>query len=226
MTLTKLNENITKCRQCKRLVNFREKIAKEKRKQYINENYWGKPITGYGDPNAKLLMIGLAPAAHGGNRTGRVFTGDKSSEFLFQCLFDAGLSNQSNSIEKNDGLKLYNAYLTTALKCVPPEDKPTSKELKTCFSFFKKEKNYLKNVKIILALGKIAFDACLNFYREDYEIKNKDYKFSHGCKFQLPDKKILVGCYHPSPRNVNTGRINIKKMVNLLNEVKKMTLKY
>ena len=127
MTLNKLNIAITKCRQCKRLVNFREKIAKEKRKQYINENYWGKPITGYGDPDAKLLMIGLAPAAHGGNRTGRVFTGDKSSEFLFQCLFKAGLSNQPNSIEKNDGLKLYNAYLTTALKCVPPEDKPTSK---------------------------------------------------------------------------------------------------
>ena len=226
MTLIKLNETITKCRQCKRLVNFREKIAKEKRKQYINEYYWGKPITGYGDPDAKLLMIGLAPAAHGGNRTGRVFTGDKSSEFLFQCLFDAGLSNQSNSIEKNDGLKLNNAYLTTALKCVPPEDKPTSNELKTCFAFFKKEKNYLRNIKVILALGKIAFDACLNFYREDYEIKNKDYKFSHGCKFQLPDKKILVGCYHPSPRNVNTGRINIKKMVNLLNEVKKITLKY
>mgnify|MGYP001356351967 FL=1 len=224
MTLKKLNETITKCRQCKRLVNFREKIAKEKRKQYINENYWGKPITGYGDQNAKLLMIGLAPAAHGGNRTGRVFTGDKSSEFLFQCLFDAGLSNQSNSIEKNDGLKLYNAYLTTALKCVPPEDKPTSNELKTCFTFFKKEKNYLRNIKVILALGKIAFDACLNFYREDYEIKNKDYTFSHGCKFQLPDNKILVGCYHPSPRNVNTGRINIKKMVNLLNDVKKITL--
>ena len=224
MTLIKLNESITKCRQCKRLVNFREKIAKEKRKQYLNENYWGKPITGYGDPDAKLLMIGLAPAAHGGNRTGRVFTGDKSSEFLFQCLFKAGLSNQSNSIEKNDGLRLHNAYLTTALKCVPPEDKPTSTELKTCFAFFKKEKNYLRNIKVILALGKIAFDACLNFYREDYEIKTKNYKFSHGCKFQLPDKKILVGCYHPSPRNVNTGRINIKKMVNLLNDVKKITL--
>ena len=155
MTLIKLNQTITKCRQCKRLVNFREKIAKEKRKQYINENYWGKPITGYGDPDAKLLMIGLAPAAHGGNRTGRVFTGDKSSEFLFQCLFKAGLSNQSNSIEKNDGLKLYNAYLTTALKCVPPEDKPTSKELKTCFAFFKKEKNHLRNIKVILALSLI-----------------------------------------------------------------------
>ena len=120
MTLIKLNATITKCRQCKRLVNFREKIAKEKRKQYINENYWGKPITGYGDPDAKLLMIGLAPAAHGGNRTGRVFTGDKSSEFLFQCLFKAGLSNQSNSIEKNDGLKLYNAYLTTCLLYTSP----------------------------------------------------------------------------------------------------------
>ena len=222
MTLTKLNNSIIKCKQCKRLVYFREKIAKEKRRQYINEKYWGKPITGYGDVKAKLLMIGLAPAAHGGNRTGRVFTGDQSSDFLFKCLYEAGISNQPSSIHKNDGLILKNAYLTTALKCVPPGDKPTPEELKTCFYFFQQEINYLKNVKIILALGKIAFDACINFYKKDYLIKNKDYTFFHGCNYQLPDKKNLVGSYHPSPRNVNTGRINIKKMVNLLTKIKKI----
>ena len=122
MTLIKLNNKITKCRQCDRLVNFREKIANEKRRQYIDQNYWGKPITGYGDSKAQLLMIGLAPAAHGGNRTGRVFTGDKSADFLFKCLHKSGFANQSISISRDDGLQLNNLYLTTALKCVPPED--------------------------------------------------------------------------------------------------------
>ena len=192
-SLIKLNKKIISCNKCTRLVNFRNKIAKEKRKQYMDEVYWGKPITGYGDPKAQLLMIGLAPAAHGGNRTGRVFTGDQSSDFLFKSLFASGFSNQSISINKNDGLKLYNSYLTTALKCVPPADKPTKEELKTCFCYFKQENKYLKNINIILALGKIAFDACLNFYKEDYAIKNKDYIFSHGCKYKLPDNKILIG---------------------------------
>jgi len=221
MTLSKLNKLIINCRQCGRLVNFREKIATEKRRQYINEDYWGKPITGYGDEKAKLLMVGLAPAAHGGNRTGRVFTGDRSADFLFKCLFEAGFCNQPISINRNDGLKLKNLYLTTALKCVPPGDKPTSFELKTCFKFFNKEINLLKNTSTILALGKIAYDACVNYYKQQYDIKNKDYIFSHGSKNILPDDKILIGSYHPSPRNVNTGRINKVKMVNLLRSVKK-----
>jgi len=221
-TLLKLNQAIIKCKKCKRLVKFRNKIATEKRKQFINETYWGKPITGYGDPQAQLLMIGLAPAAHGGNRTGRVFTGDKSADFLFKCLHKAKLSNQPHSNYRNDGLKLYNTYLTAALKCVPPGDKPTSSELKTCFIFFKREISLLSNVNTIMALGKIAFDACLNFYKENFPIKNNDYIFSHGCKFKLPDNKILVGSYHPSPRNVNTGRIDVKKMVLLLKDVKKI----
>ena len=221
MTLSKLNKLIIDCRQCGRLVNFREKIATEKRRQYINEDYWGKPITGYGDKKAKLLMVGLAPAAHGGNRTGRVFTGDRSADFLFKCLFEAGFCNQPISINRTDGLKLKNLYLTTALKCVPPGDKPTSLELKTCFKFFNQEINLLKNTSTILALGKIAYDACVNYYKQQYDIKNKDYIFSHGSKNILPDDKILIGSYHPSPRNVNTGRINKVKMVNLLRSVKK-----
>ena len=220
--LLKLNQEIIKCKKCKRLVKFRTKIASEKRKQFINETYWGKPITGYGDPKAQLLMIGLAPAAHGGNRTGRVFTGDRSADFLFKCLFKAQLANQPNSDYRNDGLILRNLYLTAALKCVPPGDKPTSNELKTCFTYFKREINFLPNINIIMALGKIAFDACLNFYKEDFPIRNSDYFFSHGSIFKLPDNKILVGSYHPSQRNVNTGRINVKKMVKLLEEVKKI----
>ena len=166
-------------------------------------------------------MVGLAPAAHGGNRTGRVFTGDKSADFLFKCLHKAKLSNQPFSNYRGDGLILYNTYLTTALKCVPPEDKPTSYELKTCFYFFEKEINFLSENNTILALGKIAFDACINFYKQNYKINSKDFKFSHGAKFKLPDDKIIISSYHPSPRNVNTGRINTDKMVKFVKRSQK-----
>ena len=131
------------------------------------------------------------------------------------------MSNQPTSENKNDGLKLYNTYVTTALKCVPPGDKPTPLELRTCFKYFKQEINLLKNIKVIVALGKIAFDACLTFYKKNYNFKNKEYIFIHGAKYQLPDKKILKGCYHPSPINVNTKTINLNKMVKLLKNAKK-----
>ena len=222
MQLSELENKIIKCKKCPRLVKFRNKIAKEKRKQYINENYWGKPITGFGNLNAKILIVGLAPAAHGGNRTGRVFTGDKSSDFLYKCLFKANISNQSNSDYKHDGLRLKNTYITTALKCVPPGDKPHPLELKTCFKYFKEEINLLNKSRVIIALGKIAFDACVAFYKSQYNLTNQKYNFSHGINYILPDNKILIGCYHPSPRNVNTKRININKMVKLFNKAKTM----
>jgi len=219
----KLNKKIIACNKCSRLVKFRKKISTEKRKQYIKETYWGKPITGFGDYNGKILFVGLAPAAHGGTRTGRVFTGDRSSEFLYKCLYKANISNQPKSEYRDDGLKLKKAYITTALKCVPPGDKPKKNELDNCFSFFNSEITSLKNLKVIVALGKIAFDACIQFYKENYFLRNKDYIFGHGKKYQLPDKKILVGCYHPSPRNVNTGRIDEKKMTYLFKKVLKLT---
>ena len=219
--LCNLNKKIISCRKCTRLINFREKIVKNKRKQYSKEKYWGKPITGFGDINGKILFVGLAPAAHGGTRTGRVFTGDKSSDFLYKCLFKANISNQSNSVHVNDGLKLKNTYITAALKCVPPEDKPTKSELNNCFRFFNAELNLLKNLKIIVGLGKIGFDTCIEFYKKKYKIKGK-YKFEHGKIFKLIDKIYIVGCYHPSPRNVNTGRINERKMTNLFKRIKKI----
>ena len=217
----KINNSIIKCSKCSRLVKFREKITKEKKKQYINENYWGKPITGFGDINAKILFVGLAPAAHGGTRTGRVFTGDKSSNFLYKCLHKAKISNQPNSDHIDDGLILKKAFITTALKCVPPGDKPLKKELDNCFNFFNQEINVLQNLKVIVALGKIAFDACVYFYKSNYNFSKK-IKFGHSYIYKLPTNITLVGCYHPSPRNVNTGRINENKMIKLLKKIKKI----
>jgi len=216
-----LNDSIIKCTKCPRLVKFRKKISKEKRKQFINEKYWGKPITGFGDINGKILFVGLAPAAHGGTRTGRVFTGDKSSDFLYKCLHNANISNQATSKHINDGLKLKKAFITTALKCVPPEDKPLKIELDNCFNFFNQEINKLQNLKAIVALGKIAFDACVYFYKSNYNFFNK-IKFEHGKIYKLPKNTLLIGCYHPSPRNVNTGRINERKMTSLFKKVLKL----
>jgi len=219
--ISELNSKIIKCKLCPRLIRFRNKIVKNKRKQFINETYWGKPITGFGDTKAKIVFVGLAPAAHGGTRTGRVFTGDKSSDFLYKCLFKAKISNQSNSDHIKDGLKLNNAYITTALKCVPPEDKPLKVELDNCSEFFGKELELLKNFEVIVALGKVAFDACKYFYQKRVNL-HKNVKFGHGKIFKLENGISLVGCYHPSPRNVNTGRINENKMVALFNKVKKL----
>ena len=218
----KLNKKIIACNKCSRLVQFRKKISTEKRKQYINETYWGKPITGFGDQNGKILFVGLAPAAHGGTRTGRVFTGDKSSDFLYKCLHKANISNQSTSDHINDGLKLNKAYITTALKCVPPEDKPKKNELDNCFNFFNSEISSLKNLKVIVALGKIAFDACKYFYKSKHNFTKK-INFAHDKIYKLPGNILLVGCYHPSPRNVNTGRIDEKKMTNLFKKVIRLT---
>ena len=217
--ISQLNNKIIKCRSCTRLINFRKKILKKKRKQYINQQYWGKPITGFGDINGEMLFVGLAPAAHGGTRTGRVFTGDKSSDFLYKCLFKANISNQINSDHINDGLKLKNAYITAALKCVPPEDKPLKKELDNCSNFFNNEIELLKNLKVIVCLGKIAFDACKYIYKKKINL-NQKIKFGHGKIYSLKNGIKMVGCYHPSPRNVNTGRINEKKMVRLFQKIK------
>ena len=216
-----LKKKIIGCRKCPRLIQFRNKILNNKRKQYKNEKYWGKPITGFGDLNGKILFVGLAPAAHGATRTGRIFTGDKSSEFLYKCLYKAKISNKERSDHLNDGLKLNNAYITAALKCVPPEDKPKKNELDNCFNFFRQEIYLLTNLKVIIALGKIAFDTCLEFYKKEYDISKK-IKFGHNEKYTLPDDILLVGCYHPSPRNVNTGRINEKKMTHLIKNILKI----
>jgi uracil-DNA glycosylase len=217
----KLNNSIIKCKKCPRLVKFGKRISKTKRKQNIKDIYWGKPVTGFGDINAKLMIIGLAPAAHGGTRTGRAFTGDKSGNFLFNCLKSAKISNQSTSTHVNDGLKLNKTYITNILKCVPPGDKPLINELNNCSIFFDHEILNLQNLKVIVALGKIAFDNCVKFYKKKY-LFDKKLNFKHGAKYYLPDGRVLIPCYHPSPRNVNTKIINTKMMTRLFVKAKKI----
>ena len=217
----KLNKTIVNCKKCPRLTNFIKKISLEKRKQNINEKYWGKPVTGFGDLKAKLMIIGLAPAAHGGTRTGRAFTGDKSGDFLFKSLYSVKISNQDYSKKNNDGLKLNSTYITNILKCVPPGDKPKNNELIKCSDYFIKELDYLKNLSVIVALGKVAFDNCLKIYKKKFKI-NKKFEFKHGKKYLLPDNKTLIASYHPSPRNVNTKVVTIRMINQLFRKAKKI----
>ena len=216
-----LNKTIVKCKKCPRLNNFIKKISSEKRKQNINEEYWGKPVTGFGDTKAKLMILGLAPAAHGGTRTGRAFTGDKSGDFLFKSLYTIKISNQSFSKKMNDGLKLDSTYITNILKCVPPGDKPLNNELINCSNYFMNELNNLKKLKVIVTLGKVAFDNCLKIYKKKFKI-NQKLIFKHGKKYLLPDNKILIACYHPSPRNVNTKVITPIMINKLFRKAKKI----
>ena len=216
-----LNKTIIKCKKCPRLVKFIKKISNEKRKQNMYELYWGKPVTGFGGHNAKLLILGLAPAAHGGTRTGRAFTGDKSGEFLFKCLYKAKIANQPFSESLNDGLNLNSTYITNILKCVPPGDKPLKDELNNCSNYFDTEISNLKRLKIIITLGKVAFENCIKFYKKNYDLDKKIY-FRHGKSYILPNNIMLIASYHPSPRNVNTKLISTKMMTNLFKRAKKL----
>ena len=217
----KLNKTIIKCKKCPRLSNFVKKISLEKRKQNINEKYWGKPVTGFGNIRAKLMILGLAPAAHGGTRTGRAFTGDKSGDFLFKCLYSVKISNQNFSEKINDGLKLKSTYISNILKCVPPGDKPLNHELINCSNYFVKELDNLKNLRVIVTLGKVAFDNCIKIYKNKLNNKNK-FRFKHGKTYLLPDNKILIACYHPSPRNVNTKVVTPTMINQLFQKAKKI----
>ena len=217
----KLNKTIIKCKKCSRLNYFIKKITSEKRKQNIDEKYWGKPVTGFGNDKAKLMILGLAPAAHGGTRTGRAFTGDKSGSFLFKSLYEVGISNQNFSEKLNDGFKLKSTYITNIFKCVPPDDKPLNCELLNCSNYFANELDYLKNLKVIVTLGRIAFDNCFKIYKKKFEIVKK-IKFKHGKKYLMPDNRVLIACYHPSPRNVNTKVINHKMINKLFRDAKKI----
>lgn len=203
-----LNEEIVACRKCSRLVKYREKVAREKRRAYREWEYWGKPVPGFGDAKAQLLVLGLAPAAHGANRTGRMFTGDRSGDFLYAALHKAGFANQPTSLHRSDGLQLTNAYITATCRCAPPDNKPLPREILNCRNYLEREIEILKP-RAILALGKIAWDGYLDILKQRGVIASRAlYKFAHGAEAEIaPGTPRLYGVYHPSQQNTQTGRV-------------------
>ena len=197
-----LEREIVQCRKCPRLVRWREKVAREKKAAYAQESYWGKPVPGWGDPRAKIVVVGLAPGAHGANRTGRMFTGDESGKWLYRALWKAGLANQKESLGRKDGLALREVWVTAAVKCAPPDNRPTPAERDKCRIFLEREMRELSDAKVYLALGRFGFDAVVRFFR----LKPKP-KFSHGCVMPIPGERWLVGSYHVSQQNTFTGRL-------------------
>lgn len=206
---------VQNCSKCQRLVKFREEVLSSSRK-YADETFWRKPVTGFGDHNGRLVVVGLAPAASGANRTGRVFTGDKSSEVLVSAFHRVGLSNLSNSVSKDDGLVYTDLYLTLAVRCVPPDNRPAKAEVNSCKGYLVKELNLLSNAKAIVALGSIALDT-LKLSLSDLGYKVNGMKFQHGKYYDLEKLRVYC-CYHPSPRNINTGRTSVEDITDVISE--------
>jgi uracil-DNA glycosylase family 4 len=208
LLLSVLNQEIISCSKCPRLVEYREKVASEKRRAFREWTYWGKPVPGFGDSGAQLLILGLAPAAHGANRTGRVFTGDRSGDFLYAALYKAGFANQPASLRRDDGLRLKNAYIAATIRCAPPANKPLPSEIINCRSYLVRELEILQP-RVVLALGKIAWDAYLEISKQRRLITSRAaFHFAHGAEMELPGGgPRLFGVYHPSQQNTQTGRV-------------------
>ncbi len=208
MTLEQLNRTIVHCKKCPRLARWRAQVAKEPPRRYRGETYWAKPLPGFGDPEASLLIVGLAPAAHGGNRTGRIFTGDRSGDWLYETLYACGFSSQPHSARPGDGLKLSGCYITAAVRCAPPDNKPLREEFDNCRPYLAQELKLLKQVEVVVALGKIAFDSFLKAYQEiGGSVPKPKPKFGHGSVTQIAASLILIGSYHPSQQNTFTGKL-------------------
>jgi uracil-DNA glycosylase family 4 len=206
--LKRLQDDIIACTRCPRLVAHRERTAIEKRRQYRGDTYWGRPLPGFGDPRARLVIVGLAPAAHGGNRTGRMFTGDSSGEWLARALFESHFSNQPTSTHRDDGLALKDAYITAAVRCAPPENTPTREELAACRPFLVRELALLTRALVVVAMGKIGFEAYLAACREaEVEVPRPRPAFGHARTHCLPNGIMLIASYHPSRQNTQTGRL-------------------
>src|SRR5712692_6483095 len=216
-----LNEEIVECRACRRLVEYRESVARVKKKRFLSWNYWGRPVPGFGDIAASIFVIGLAPAAHGGNRTGRVFTGDRSADFLVKALFDAGYANRPRSIDANDGLELRGVYMTAAVKCAPPDNKPTSEEMSNCAHFLKSELEICNRSRVILCLGQFAYRSTMTLLAKNNLFTSKIPRFEHGLEINLLDGRKVVASYHPSPRNTQTGTLTADMFNSLLRKISK-----
>ena len=241
--LTILNREVVACTRCPRLVVYRENIAREKKRAYRDWEYWGKPVPGFGDPHAQVLIMGLAPGAHGSNRTGRPFTGDSSGKFMYPVLYETGFASQPTSADRNDGMKLTNLYITAAVRCAPPDNKPLPQELAECSHFLDRELDGLEDVKVIVALGKIGFDAYLNYVKRRLahpfdklragssaksaeawgsHFSKKAYIFKHGASYRMPDGKVLLASYHPSNQNTATGKLTREMFVEIFKQAAKL----
>ncbi len=220
--LQTISDEVCACRKCPRLVKYREKVAQEKRRAYREWTYWGRPVPGFGDARAQLFILGLAPAAHGGNRTGRVFTGDRSGDFLYKALYEAGFANQPTSSQRGDGLQLKGAYIAAAVRCAPPANKPLPSEILNCREYLERELAVLRP-RAVLALGKIAWDAYLEILKQGGKIASRGgYKFAHGAEAQFGDNlPRLFGVYHPSQQNTQTGRVTQAMYAQELRRIRK-----
>jgi uracil-DNA glycosylase family 4 len=213
--LERLNRRIIHCRLCPRLVSYREEIGRLQRRAYRGQEYWSRPVPGFGDPAAHLLVVGLAPGAHGGNRTGRIFTGDRSGDYLYRALWQAGFANQPTSVSRDDGLLLTEAYITASVRCVPPDNKPSREELLTCRPYFIEEWQILqKSIKVVVTLGGIAHHTYLSVLQERGLIRSRaKFPFAHGAEFQThAGGPALLASYHPSQQNTSTGRLTAEML--------------
>ena len=215
LALVNAHDAIVSCEACPRLRRYCATVAREKRRAYRDDTYWGKPVPGFGDPRARLLLVGLAPAAHGANRTGRVFTGDGaggSGDFLMAALHRAGFANIPTSQHPDDGLRLRDAFIAAAVRCAPPDNKPTPEEITRCLPHLDAELNALPRLRVVVALGKIAFDAYLRMLKRRGTTLRPRPLFAHAAAHRLPNGQTLVGCYHPSRQNTNTGKLTPRMM--------------
>jgi uracil-DNA glycosylase family 4 len=209
-----LQREVIGCRRCPRLIEHCTKVAAEKRRAYLDWDYWGRPVPSFGDPEAQLLVIGLAPAAHGANRTGRMFTGDGSGSFLYKVLHATGFASQATCHSRDDGLQLRGAYITAALRCAPPANKPKPEEIRKCRNYLEQELELLPNLKVIVALGRIAFDVYLSVLRDRGLIRSRAaFPFAHNREHRIgPGQPLLISSYHPSQQNTSTGRLTEKML--------------
>jgi uracil-DNA glycosylase len=219
-----LHREVVECRRCPRLTAYREAIGREKRRAYMDWDYWAKPVPGFGDENARVLILGLAPGAHGSNRTGRPFTGDQSGKFMYPILYKTGFASQPNAENRDDGMRLVDCYITAAVRCAPPDNKPLPEEIAACAPFLDREIAALGNLKVVVALGKIGFDAYLNQLKRQGTIFGKSaYVFGHAAEYKMPNGVTLLASYHPSNQNTATGKLTEKMFTGIFRRAKKLT---
>jgi len=221
-SLDALSRTISSCRKCPRLVRYREGVAKEKVRRFQDEKYWGRPVPGFGDPKARLLVVGLAPAAHGGNRTGRVFTGDRSGDWLYGALHRAGFANQPTSVSRDDGLALRDAYVTAVVRCAPPDNRPTPAERDRCITYLECEIILLDRLRVFVALGGFAFTNLVRLLRNHGDRPTAPARFAHAARVDLESGRVLFGCYHPSQQNTFTGRLTGPMMDGVFAEARRL----